>query len=753
MLRGTTAFLRDLPHDDCLEVVFVRSTEAHARILGIDTAEAIASPGVRAVLTAADLDLPAFRYYEPIPEAFARPLVATDRVRTVGEIVALVVADSSALATDASELVAVEYEPLPVVMTPADALAPGAPLLFEAAGSNVVLQYDRGRDEDLFDGAARRRAAPLPQPPPRFRPARTERGDRPTDGRRPRRLGDVTGRARRSGRARRALGLDEAHIRVRAAAVGGGFGGRHSRRGRARGRGRGSTLPPAPPPLGRDPHREPARMVHGRAQCHEVAVGFDDDGRIVGPAGPEPRRLRRLPPLRPADAVHQPQAGVRPVPRAAASTTRGRASSPTRHPIGPYRGAGQPEVTNGLERIMDGRRPFPRPRPRRAAAPQPAPPRRPAPHDPDRADLRQRRLSRRPRPGLRAGRLRRGAGRAGGSPRPGDPPQLGVGVACYVSLHRRPHGVRVRRRRRLRRTAQVTVAAARSATARAMPRRSRTVVADRARRRPARGPLPRRRHRRVPRGQGTGGSRSAQMAGSAAHAAAGEVLERAGACAAARSRPTPPTSWSWRRTATGPAGLGVVGVPASVMAWARPRPRKPARRVSAPRSTCASTAPPSPPAPTPRWSRSTPRPATCAVRHVAVDDCGTVLNRMVVAGQQHGGGAAGIGQALFESVELRRRRHAADHQLRGLPRRRPPPSCRSSATETLDIPTPVAPNGAKGIGENGAIVAPVSVQNAVIDALAHLGVRHIDLPVTPERVWRAVRDAAGDGDRRANRSG
>ena len=62
----------------------------------------------------------------------------------------------------------------------------------------------------------------------------------------------------------------------------------------------------------------------------------------------------------------------------------------------------------------------------------------------------------------------------------------------------------------------------------------------------------------------------------------------------------------------------------------------------------------------------------------------------------------------------------------------------SFSTETLGIPTPVAPNGAKGIGENGAVVAPSSVQNAVIDALAHLGVRHLDLPVTPEAVWTAL---------------
>jgi carbon-monoxide dehydrogenase large subunit len=128
------------------------------------------------------------------------------------------------------------------------------------------------------------------------------------------------------------------------------------------------------------------------------------------------------------------------------------------------------------------------------------------------------------------------------------------------------------------------------------------------------------------------------------------------------------------------------------------------------------------------------------LRHVAVDDCGRVLQPMVVAGQQHGGSAAGIGQALFED---------AGYDADGTPRATTfadyllPSAAElpSFVTATLDIPTPVSPNGAKGIGENGAIAAPTAVQNAVVDALAHLGVRHLDLPVTPEAVWRAVRHA------------
>ena len=128
------------------------------------------------------------------------------------------------------------------------------------------------------------------------------------------------------------------------------------------------------------------------------------------------------------------------------------------------------------------------------------------------------------------------------------------------------------------------------------------------------------------------------------------------------------------------------------------------------------------------------------VRHVAVDDCGTVINPLLVQGQQHGGVAAGIGQALYEEV----RHDDAGNPLTatladyGIPTAAELPSFDVRSTET---PSPLNPLGAKGIGEAATIGSTPAVQNAVIDALAHLGVRHLDMPCTPERVWRAVRDA------------
>ena len=128
------------------------------------------------------------------------------------------------------------------------------------------------------------------------------------------------------------------------------------------------------------------------------------------------------------------------------------------------------------------------------------------------------------------------------------------------------------------------------------------------------------------------------------------------------------------------------------------------------------------------------------VDHVAVDDCGTVLNPLLVEGQQHGGVAAGIGQALFEEVRYDEdgnplTSNFADYTLASAADL---PSFDVASTET---PTHLNPLGAKGIGEAATIGSTPAVQNAVVDALAHLGVRHVDMPCSAQRIWRAIREA------------
>ena len=131
------------------------------------------------------------------------------------------------------------------------------------------------------------------------------------------------------------------------------------------------------------------------------------------------------------------------------------------------------------------------------------------------------------------------------------------------------------------------------------------------------------------------------------------------------------------------------------------------------------------------------------VRHVACDDAGRIVNPLLVEGQLHGGIASGAAQALMEEVRYDEDGNPITSNLADY--------AMISAAElpsfelvSMETPTPVNPLGAKGVGESGTIGSTPAVQSAVVDALAHLGVRHLDMPATPERVWRAIRDA-GNG--------
>jgi carbon-monoxide dehydrogenase large subunit len=254
----------------------------------------------------------------------------------------------------------------------------------------------------------------------------------------------------------------------------------------------------------------------------------------------------------------------------------------------------------------------------------------------------------------------------------------------------------------------------------------------------------------VPTGGGTGGSRSLQLGGSAVHQATELLVEKAKRLAAHLLEADVADIVVDTERGT----VGVAGVPAGALAWAELAHRAseaPAEVLGDGDGELALLAAG---ADFDQGDATFPFGAHIAVvevdletgrsrvlRHVAVDDCGTVLNPLLVEGQQHGGIASGIGQALYEEV-----RHDADGNPLtanladyGIPTAAELPSFEAHSTET---PTPLNPLGAKGIGEAATIGSTPAVQNAVIDALAHLGVRHLDMPCTSERVWRAVRDAA-----------
>src|SRR5579862_3366016 len=173
ILTGVTEYFDDLQIAGMAHVAFVRSTIAHAVLEGIDTTDALAMPGVIAVYTADDLDLPDHHGFMMLPPTMNRPPLARGRVRFVGDIVAAVVADTKAQAVDAAEAVIVDYDPLPVVVDPEAAILPDAPIVFEAQGSNVANGMGTGPVEGVLDDAdvvisariVNQRVAPVPMEP------------------------------------------------------------------------------------------------------------------------------------------------------------------------------------------------------------------------------------------------------------------------------------------------------------------------------------------------------------------------------------------------------------------------------------------------------------------------------------------------------------------------------------------------------------------------------------------------------------
>ncbi len=244
----------------------------------------------------------------------------------------------------------------------------------------------------------------------------------------------------------------------------------------------------------------------------------------------------------------------------------------------------------------------------------------------------------------------------------------------------------------------------------------------------------------VPTGGGTGGSRSLQLGGSAVAGAADAVLAAGRALAAQLLEAS-----EGDIVVTDGGRLGVAGVPARALSWAelatagekQGTPLLAEHDFSQPGATFPFGAHVA------VVEVDSETGLVRPVRHVAVDDCGRVLNPLLVEGQQHGGIAQGIGQALWEAIAYDVDGNPLTATLAdyGLPSAAELPSFEAAGTET---PTPLNPLGAKGIGESGTVGAMPAVQNAVVDALSHLGVRHIDTPLSPERVWRAIR-AAADG--------
>ncbi len=357
LVRGRGSYVDDMTAPDALHLAFVRSPFAHAMIRVNDVETARSAPGVVGVFTAADLDLPpGFLFFEVNADC-ARPPLATDRVRFVGEPVAVVVAETRAQAVDAVELVDVDYDPLPAVVDMEAALAPGAPLQFDAVPGNIVGgERDPDETEDALAGADRVVRVRIENPRLAVAPMEGNAvlvlpgGDGDDY--------DVTAyvstqmpHGARSAIAR-IFGLDKKRVRVIAPFVGGAFGGKAGLPVEhavavavARRLGR--------PVKATETRSEAMLSMQGRGQVEYVELGLTEDGRftglrcrIVGDSG----AYAGFGGTFAYTTTYIMATGVYDIPKL---NYAGVAALTNTAPVGAFRGAGRPEAAAMIERLVD----------------------------------------------------------------------------------------------------------------------------------------------------------------------------------------------------------------------------------------------------------------------------------------------------------------------------------------------------------------------------------------------------------------
>jgi carbon-monoxide dehydrogenase large subunit len=719
--------------------IFVRSPHASARITGIDTTRARAAQGVLAVYTAEDIDLAPVAPVQTSHGAttMAQPCLATDVVRFAGEPVAVVVAESRSRAVDAAELVDIDYEPLPPVVS-VEAAATDDVLVFAAAGSNLAHESGNISDENPFDGCdvvvsreiTNQRLAPVPME------TRAAACAPDGDGGLLLWLSTQTPHAARDALTQR-LGLVPGQLRVIAPDVGGGFGGKIITDVDV------TVLCWTVRQLGRAVRWAETRnecmlvMNHGRGQRQRVTIGGRRDGtllayrlEILADAGAYPHGawLPGVTVWMACGAYGIPQ--VDGIARSVVTNTT---------PINAYRGAGRPEAAAAIERAVDmfaaeiGMDPADVRR-RNLLRPEAFPYQTPTGMEYDTGDYLgalEQVLAAADYSALRTEQARRRAA--------GDRLQHGIGLASYVEVTGfagEEHG-----RLEMDTDGSVVAYVGTSAQGQGHATTFSMIIADEL------GvPLDRITVRHtdtgvLAQGAGTFASRSLQLGGSTLHEATERLRDEALPFAAAALEvdesdvvldresghwqvgddPAKQISWAELVRKSRPSGSFVVEV-----------------KYAMPKLTFAYGA---------HLALVTVDVETGQarlIRLVAVDDAGRLVNPLLAEGQRYGGIAQGVGQALYEEMVYDDDGNPVTATLADytLPTAADLPSFQLLARQT---PTPNNRLGTKGIGEAGTIGAAPAVQNAVVDAVSHLGVRHIDMPLTPERVWRAIREAAGPG--------
>lgn len=749
LVTGRGAFGDDVNLPGQVHAAFVRSPHAHARLRAIDGAEALKTPGVIAVFTGADAARAGLRPipHRPVPTNphevplrspdgtpfFVSPhaCLPVDRARFVGEAVAMVVGETAAAARDGAERVRVDWDPLPALVTAADAVAPGAPALWEERPSNVCVESEAGDAAAVAAAFARaahvvrldtrvNRVTGVPMEP------RTALGAWDAASARYTLYAGSGGVQRIRADLAGTLGVDESAVRVVARDIGGNYGTRNSSYPEY------ALVAWAARTLGRPvkwtADRREALLTdcHARDLASEAELALDADGtflafRALNTSNVGAHTLSFIP-LAKGIAI---SSSVYHVP---VSAVRGRAVVSSTAPTAPYRAAGRPEMLFVTERLIDlaaRRHGFDRVALRRRnLVPASAMPYR----NPlglvydsgDYAAAQDRAVALADWAGFEA---RRTAARRRGRHR-------GIGLANYIELNtgdpREQATITVHPEGRVDVVVGTLSAGQGHETSFAQcivdwlgveldQVRLLTGDSDVA-----------------TYGGGSHSGRSMRLAAVVMSRAAAQIVEQG------------------RRIA---AGLLEAAEPDIEFAAGRFTVKGTDRSVglfqAAAREPLAASS---------RDTMSVPSyPYGCAVcevevdpetgavdlvRWTCVDDVGRAVNPLILHGQTHGGIAAGVGQALMElcAYDADGQYLSASFMDYALPRADLFPRF---VTEISEVPSTTNPLGLRGGGEGGTTPALGALTNAIVDALAEFGVEHIEMPATPERVWRAIRTARG----------
>jgi carbon-monoxide dehydrogenase large subunit len=751
LITGTSTYVSDIALPGLHYVAFVRSPHAHARVRSIDTTAAARRPGVRLILTGREIR----GHCAPLPPGGGSseggggsnpdnvgrkhyPL-SLDRVRHVGEPVAAVVAASEVLAVDAAGDVVVDWEPLPAVTDPFEAMAPGAPLLFDDAPGNIehVKEVKAGDPDAAFARAPRvvkqrmvsQRLSGITLEPRAVLAAPD-----------PLTSGIVVWATHQAPHNLRndiaaALGLSQSMVRVIAPEVGGGFGVKFG-------------FYPEDATLATIAHRYriPVRWTetrnehmtattHGRAQVTDLEAAVEKDGtitalrmRVTADVGAYPV-FTFIPELTLFMGI-----GVYHVKNIDLTATCVFTNSTS---VAAYRGAGRPEAAYYLERFVDiiagelGLAPEVVRR-KNFIPPSAFPYMAPTGQNYDSGEY-DRALTKALEvaniAGLRAEqkqRLERGERKL-----------LGVGMACYVEMC--GFGPFESAVVRVEPGGTVTAYTGTSAHGQGHETTFAQIIADRLGADFDQIVVRHGDTMNTPMGNGTGGSRSLAVGGSAILRAAGTVQEKARRIAAVMLEAAPEDTImeNGRYQVRGAPGKALTLADIAARAYGDDLPAD----IESGLEATDFFRPP---------QLVYPFGAHVAVVEidrdtghvtmrdfVSVDDCGVRISPLLVRGQVHGGLAQGIAQALLEEVVYGKDGQMVTGTLMdyAIPRADDLPSFVTDQTVT---PTPHNPMGAKGIGEAATIGSTPATVNAVMDALRPLGIVHLDMPLRSERVWRAL---------------